>query len=70
MESCSADCDAHGKPAGPIRDMVMLVDHGPTLVLAFPGGRGTANLVKKGREDRVRVIDAQEWRAPILAQTY
>jgi len=68
VQSCPADWDAHGKSAGPMRDTVMLVDYCPTLVLAFPGGRGTANLVKKAREYGVPVIDAEEWRAAILAQ--
>lgn len=69
VQSCPADWDAHGRSAGPIRDTVMLVDHCPTLVLAFPGGRGTANIVKKAREYGIPVIEEATWRAAMLAQT-
>lgn len=34
----------HGKPAGPIRNATMLEFGQPTLAVAFPGGRGTANM--------------------------
>jgi hypothetical protein len=69
VQSCPADWDAHGRSAGPIRDTIMLVDHCPTLMLAFPGGRGTANMVKKAREYGVPVIEEATWRAAMLAQT-
>lgn len=45
----------YGNRAGPIRNTWML-DYGkPDLVLAFPGGRGTANMVGKAREVGVEV---------------
>jgi hypothetical protein len=69
VQSCPADWEMHGRSAGPIRDTVMLVDHCPTLVLAFPGGRGTANMVKKAREYGVQVIEEATWRAAMRAQT-
>lgn len=34
----------HGKAAGMIRNRQMLAER-PSLVIAFPGGRGTANMV-------------------------
>ncbi len=40
-----ADWAAHGKAAGPIRNQRMIDDGKPTHCLAFPGGRGTANMV-------------------------
>ena len=38
---------AHGKAAGPKRNQRMLDDGKPDLVLAFPGGRGTADMVRR-----------------------
>lgn len=40
-----ADWKKHGKAAGPIRNLQMLTEGRPDMVLAFPGGRGTANMV-------------------------
>lgn len=42
-----ADWDKHGKAAGPIRNQEMLDRGRPDLVLAFPGGRGTEDMVKR-----------------------
>jgi hypothetical protein len=39
-----ADWNGNGKRAGPIRNQEML-DMGPIGVVAFPGGRGTADMV-------------------------
>lgn len=55
--SCPADWDAHGKAAGPIRNQLMLQDGKPDVVLAFPGGRGTADMVGKAKVAKVRVIE-------------
>src|SRR5690349_6814946 len=39
-----ADCKKYGKKAGPIRNRQM-IDHGqPTYAVAFPGGKGTADM--------------------------
>ena len=53
-----AEWDKHGKSAGPIRNIAMLYDRGlPMLVVAFPGGRGTADMVKKAKDAGVEVIE-------------
>lgn len=44
-----ADWKTHGLAAGPIRNARMLKDYKPQLVLAFPGGKGTANMVSQAR---------------------
>src|SRR6478735_7482462 len=44
----------HGKAAGPIRNGEML-DLAPDLVVAFPGGRGTADMVRQARGRGVSV---------------
>lgn len=50
-----ANWSRDGKAAGPIRNAFMLADGKPDLVLAFPGGRGTADMVKKARAAGVEV---------------
>jgi len=51
-----ADWDAHGKSAGPIRNQHMLDDFDPDLVVAFPGGKGTDDMVAKAKAAGVTVI--------------
>lgn len=50
-----ADWDTHGRKAGPLRNQQMLVEGRPDEVIAFPGGRGTANMTGQARELGVRV---------------
>lgn len=45
-----------GKRAGPVRNAQMLADGKPDVVIAFPGGDGTDDMVKKARAAGVRVI--------------
>jgi hypothetical protein len=40
-----ADWDMYGLGAGPMRNARMLKEGMPDLVIAFPGGRGTANMI-------------------------
>lgn len=50
-----ADWGKHGKAAGVIRNQKMLDKHKPDLVLAFPGGRGTADMVARAKRHAVPV---------------
>ncbi len=50
-----ADWQAHGRSAGPIRNREMLTRWSPDLVLAFPGGRGTADMVAQAAAAGVAV---------------
>jgi len=43
----------HGKAAGPIRNEYMITAHKPDLVIAFPGGNGTAHMVKMAAKYKV-----------------
>jgi len=52
-----ADWKKHGRAAGPIRNRQMLQDGLPDIVLAFDGGRGTANMIKQARAFGVRVFE-------------
>jgi hypothetical protein len=54
-ETFHADWKRYGDPAGPIRNRKMLVDGQPDLVLAFPGGDGTADMIRQ----------AEAFRAPV-----
>jgi hypothetical protein len=54
-----ADWGKHGRAAGPIRNQQML-DTNPDLVVAFPGGRGTAHMVKIAKAAGVEVIEVTE----------
>ena len=49
VQAFQADWDSHGKAAGPIRNQQMIDEGHPNLVVAFPGGRGTANMMKLAR---------------------
>jgi hypothetical protein len=51
-----ADWQKHGKAAGPIRNRQMLEDGKPDLVIAFSGGRGTANMISQARAAGVKVL--------------
>ena len=49
----------HGRAAGPIRNQRML-DHGrPELVVAFPGGSGTADMVRRAKAAGVTVLEVR-----------
>jgi hypothetical protein len=50
-----ADWRRHGRAAGPIRNSRMLEEGKPDFVVAFPGGRGTANMVKQAEAAGVPV---------------
>ncbi len=54
-----ADWKNHGKSAGPIRNQAMLDQSTPDLVVAFPGGKGTADMVSRANKAGipVRVIN-------------
>jgi hypothetical protein len=52
-----ADWDQHGPAAGSIRNQQMLDDGRPDMVLAFPGGRGTADMVERAHRKGVLVVN-------------
>ena len=58
QESFAADWKTHGKGAGPIRNQRMLDEGKPDLVVAFPGGKGTADMVRRSRIAGVEVVEA------------
>lgn len=54
-QTFEADWKAHGKAAGPMRNDRMIAEGKPDGVVAFPGGRGTADMVAKARAAGVKV---------------
>jgi len=52
-----ADWKTHGKAAGAIRNQQMLDEGEPELVVAFPGGNGTADMVKRAKRAGVKVLE-------------
>ena len=51
-----ADWDRYGNRAGPIRNRQMLKEGNPDIVVAFPGGSGTTDMVRLSENAGVRVI--------------
>ena len=47
---------AFGRSAGPMRNTRMLRDAKPDGVVAFPGGRGTADMVRQAEAAGVKVM--------------
>lgn len=46
-----------GRAAGPLRNQRM-IDHGkPDLVVAFPGGRGTLDLITRARRAGIPIVE-------------
>lgn len=56
VERYPADWDSHGRAAGHIRNAQMLTMGQPDLVIAFPGGKGTANMVAQAKAAGVKVV--------------
>lgn len=55
-----ADWRKNGKAAGPIRNAEMLKDSAPDLVIAFEGGKGTADMVERAKRAGVEVKMAEK----------
>lgn len=62
LEEYPAAWERHGRAAGPIRNKQMLDEGRPHLVIAFPGGRGTANMVAQAETADVPVAKVKKLR--------
>ncbi len=51
-----ADWKTHGLAAGPIRNQHIIDHFKPTLLIAFPGGKGTRDMVKRARAAGLRIV--------------
>ncbi len=54
---------ALGRGAGPLRNAVMLKAGRPDLVVAFKGGDGTADMVRKAKAAGVKVMEIKDAKA-------
>ena len=55
-----ADWKCYGRSAGHIRNKQMLDEGKPHMVIAFPGGKGTSNMMEQARKEGLPVIDVRE----------
>lgn len=56
-EQYPADWESFGSFAGSRRNAQMLAEGRPDVVVAFPGGAGTRDMVKKARRAAVEVVE-------------
>lgn len=52
--------DAHKKGAGPRRNQFMLDLGLADTLIAFPGGRGTADMISKSRKAMLEIIEVED----------
>lgn len=55
-----ADWKTYGNAAGPIRNQQMIDDGKPDMVVAFPGGRGTADMVTRAKAAGIKIMGAND----------
>jgi YspA, cpYpsA-related SLOG family len=55
-----ADWDQFGRWAGPKRNKEMIDKYSPEAVIAFPGGAGTANMIKQARTAGIDVHEVAD----------
>lgn len=55
--SFPADWRKHGNSAGPIRNQQMIDEGQPTLVVAFPGGRGTEDMKRRAKKAGIPIVE-------------
>lgn len=55
-----ADWKTHGKGAGAIRNQKMLDEENPNLIVAFPGGSGTADMIKRAKKAGIPVLEVKD----------
>lgn len=51
-----ANWDVYGKSAGVRRNQQMIDEGKPDYVVAFPGGRGTADMIRRAEQHNIPVI--------------
>lgn len=59
-EGYPADWNRYGRRAGPIRNQLMLDASEPDVCIAFPGGNGTADMVRRVRTTEIPLVEVSE----------
>ena len=57
VEPYRAQWNTHSNASGPIRNIQMLVEGKPDIVIAFPGGKGTDNMKTQATAAGVAVVE-------------
>jgi hypothetical protein len=60
-----AEWNKHGKSAGYIRNARMLSETSPDIVIAFPGGKGTNNMIALAKKAGVKTVQLKEDSDPL-----
>lgn len=55
-----AQWEKYGKAAGPMRNQQMICEGKPDFVIAFPGGKGTKDMVERAWEADLTVLELTE----------
>jgi len=50
----------HGKKAGVLRNTQMIKEGHPDIIVAFPGGVGTENMKRQGRQNNIMVVEVSK----------
>ena len=58
-KQCPALWNTYGKAAGSIRNQQMLDSNTVELVIAFPGGKGTADMINRAKKSGIEVKEIQ-----------
>jgi hypothetical protein len=54
-----AQWQKYGRAAGPMRNQQMLDKEHPDLVVAFPGGRGTTDMISRAKKAGIKVMEIE-----------
>lgn len=55
-----ADWEKHKRSAGPIRNRLMFTSEQPDVIIAFSGGKGTADMISVARKANVPVYEVKD----------
>ena len=56
LHAFPANWNKYGRAAGPIRNQQMIDEGKPDIVLAFPGGIGTTDMINRSKKNNMKVI--------------
>ena len=56
-----ADWKKYGESAGPLRNQRMIREGKPDIVVAFPGGAGTADCIRQAEDNDIKVVKVGGW---------
>lgn len=60
FEEYPAQWKKHGKAAGAIRNQQMIDEGYPDFAIGFPGGTGTADMIRRLKKNNIKLIEVEE----------